>query len=231
MATWQALRDRVVSYMGEFDDQAPVADAGARVDNDTILEELLASYVELFSRAAERGPSKFVRLQTITWTGSSKTFTLSSASTSLEHAKVRSIYDQTDGADEPIPVRLVERASYDRWLRDGHEPGGEYDEYHVFLESQYAYIFPIPTSDLTLEVAYILPPSDAITTSNWDSTSPDRFPSEHHNLVALDAAVSLLQDMDMVPVSLERRHARKMQDFLEWAARSRVAGPRHVGDR
>lgn len=225
---FQELRNRCLEALGQYDNQAAASSASARQSNDTILARLKLAYDALRQKAIERNAALFEEEQTFTYTAGARYVDLSAVpSPSLLHARILELGPSYPNGSH-LPYDAVGRDEYEAWLREGHMPGRSVGAY--FIRREKLYLLPTPGAAVELRCVYI-PELDlsAITTSNWASNTPTLFPAAHHEVIALEAAMTFAAEPGQPATpGLSELHALRLQSFLIWATQGRAPGRRRI---
>ena len=224
MVTWSGLIDRVTERLGEYDNQAPAGTTTRTYGATAIQDRLEEKYGELILDAARLNATRFATTTSMTYTADAESVAVTTA------AKWRQWISVEDVTDANYPRRLKEMTSEEflKWrdqLNGGvnvYESGRRY-RYHALGANMW--LAPKPRAARTLRITHVQA-QDAYDAGN----PPDLFPPEYHHLIALEAAVSFMNQYGPPTyVEVERRELKRK--FMSWASSSTELGPRYVKGR
>jgi hypothetical protein len=230
MATWLALRNRLVMALGEFDSTTVAADGSATFDDVTVIYPRLAEkYRFLYRKALKNKPDRFVATQTFDYTANAESVNIDTLPTTSMRWRQLVRLENYENTTYPRIIRKLTEAQWRAFIADGSTaaPGtaGRWDAAY-YLAGGLLYLAPKPAAALTLRAHY-LPIVDTIDTGDPGNDSPLLFPEEHHEVIALEAAISLSLSPSQ---GLLMEHARMYEEFMAWTTERDEVGTRYVHD-
>lgn len=221
MSTWGEIRDWTVQRMGEYQAGIAEADGAASMVNATVYSRVTDAFRRMLLEAFLIKPTKVGRRTSFAYAADAESVTLPAAVKWRPVARVEQLL--SGGTYEPLT-----QASEDQERRTRQDIGGSIPmdtDYAWRIEADDIWVFPEPTSALTLRVLY-LPEHVAITVTDAAGV-PSFIPAEHHMLIAMRAAISFLSETSR-SVTLAGELARREADFTSWATKEPHAGPSYV---
>lgn len=221
MPSFQELRDRTVESLGEYRDQAVETPGGATFSDEVVLRRLKMAYRRIREQVRRRAPGRFAQIVTFSYPADAESMDLATVSPSLVDANFLALglEDNATAGFYPIQFmgpREVEALS----IGSSMFPGGAYGFYTV---GNRLFLQPRPTQERSLRATAVLDPDlSAITTSTWGADTPPGLPAAHHEIVAVEAALSFARQGDP-PRGLREERDELLQSLYIWATSSRTA--------
>lgn len=223
------LRDLTLERMGEYTNQAVAAEGDSAYGNALVLRRLLQVYRRLHMRARERGPERFSIIGNITYPADTEYIDLGNSgylTGALKHAEILGVYEiQGSNIRALAPIAELQ---YEHYKAFDEVPEGFGSDWLYYVDGFNFFVLPKPAAALTLRFRYIPDLTLATTTSTWTADSPGDFPVRFHELIALEAALSFLNERGSTPATLQRERDELLTDFIRWASDDRRPGTRTV---
>ncbi len=219
------MRDRVVQRLAEYNAGVTEAAAQATFTDATIYARISTAIRDAVDMIARIDPMKIAKLSTFTYAANSESVTLAAA---LKYRPIVGV----ERSLSTSPVRYERLDPLTRW-QDETRDGYDYDDrdvpYGFRIERDLIYVIPTPTQDLTLRARYVEDFTELSSTTDQANTL-DIIPGEHHEMIAVAAALSFLRETN-ARASLEVDLAERRISFAKWAASQPKQGPRFVHER
>jgi hypothetical protein len=225
--TWGEMRTRVVERLGEYTAGLAEAAGNTSVAESVLYSRLTASYRRMIDVLAAKNPIKVTSLQTVAYAASTESVALPAGLQfrpifGIERLLSSGDYEPLEGMEQYQDERS--RAPFTSFpLSTSY--GWMGSTYGYKIENTLLYILPKPTEALTLRVKYCA--AVATLTVADAAASPSFIPVEHQEVLALDAAMSLLREVGGNE-TLERELMLLWKQFTDWATRDPKRGPRFV---
>lgn len=236
MTTWGKLRDTVVRAMAQYINRAAADYSAAQLDDTTIYAQLTFEYRRLVDEVAQRQPRLVATTLDFTYSANATREDVTDVPTTVSASlRNRTILDvaRVNGTDV-WPLRALQHDEYRRLLeQQGNQSAVVVDGWAAYyVEGPYMHVLPVPTENLTLRVTYVPEVSDLtapVDGAGGDiNNSPTLLPSEHHELIALQAALALIAETHEPTKALLQRQSLAYSSFINWAAGAARGGPRRV---
>lgn len=224
---WSEIATRVIERMAEYRAGAAETPSLATIEPTTLYNRLTTTFQQLCGDIAKQDPKKIASLLTVAYPANTESVQFTAGNAALKWRPIFSVemLNSTVGLYEPLD-NITDWQ--DRRSREWDYDGGNFPAYNRYayrIERDLIYVQPQPPQDLTLRVRY--QPSIATLTSGSDGNNvPDFIPEEHHDLIALKAAMSFLREAPRND-NLERELADLDSKFQTWC----TASPKQQGLR
>lgn len=231
MASFEELRNITIERLGEYHQQSYAPESNATYGDALILRRLKDKYRNLYRDATKRNALLFSSTEEDTVAAGAESTSLASwNSIDLTTRPIERIEELSGG--NYYELNRMTAPEYSAYQRSKLSPPAMQPKGHAYLEGGRLYLLPKRNVAATIRLTFVPVLSlTAITTTTWATDYPSEFPEEHHELIALATAMSLLGEGSMVPPGLREEYLDRKADFFEWLSNPHGAGTRRVHER
>lgn len=231
---YKELGDRCLEALGEYDNRVAASATTSRRAPSVILQRLKFAYIRLRGRVIQRAPRLFTLSQSFEYTSGARSINLDTVpSPSLKNARIFAVFIEHSN-EHLTPVEKMTSTMFEHYEMGGGFIGlGVQHAYYILGDQMF--LVPLPHTAVPMRVHYIpelnldsvVAESDG--TGTWTSLEPDEFPEEHHEIIALEAALSMMREGQAVSGVREERD-ELLRDLYIWATQDRAPGRRQVSE-